>query len=45
MFKEEATIPTCNLPKTVHHKWQLTSKGKISDVYHATLDDYARATL
>ena len=29
----------------MHHKWQQASGGKISDVYHATLDDYARAAL
>ena len=45
MFEEEAAIPICNLSETVHHKWQQTSGGKISDVYHATLDDYARAAL
>ena len=45
MFEEEAAIPTCNLSETVHHKWQQASGDKISDVNHATLDDYTRATL
>ena len=38
-------MPTCNLSETVHNKWQQTSGGKISDLYQATLDDYARAAL
>ena len=45
MFEEEAAVPTCNLSKTVHNKWQQASGGKISDLYQATLDDYARAAL
>ena len=45
MFEEEAAIPTCNLLEIVHHKWQQALGGKISNVYHATLDDYARAAL
>ena len=38
-------MPTCNLLETVHNKWQQASGGKISDLYQATLDDYARAAL
>ena len=38
-------MPTCNLSEIVHNKWQQASGGKISDLYQATLDDYARAAL
>ena len=45
MFEEEATVPTCNLFKIVHNKWLQASGGKMIDVYHAIVDDFARAAL
>ena len=44
-FKEEAAIPTCNLSETMHNKWLQASGRKMIDVYHATVDDFARAAL
>ena len=29
----------------MHYKWQQASEGKISNVYHTTLDDYSWAAL
>ena len=45
LFEKEATILTCNLFETVHNKWLQASGGKMLDVYHATVDDFAQATL
>ena len=45
MFEEEAAIPTCNLFETIHNKWLQASGNKMIDVYHATVDDFARAAL
>ena len=44
-FEKEAAIPTCNLSKTIHNKWLQASCNKMIDVYHAIVDDFARATL
>ena len=44
-FEEEIAIPTCNLSETVHNKWLQAYGGKKIDVYHATVDDFARAAL
>ena len=44
-FEEEVAVATCNLYKTVHNKWLQASGGKMTDVYHATVDDFARAAL
>ena len=44
-FEEEAAIPTCNLSETVNNKWLQASGNKMIDVYHAIVDDFARATL
>ena len=44
-FEEEAAIPTCNLSETVYNKWLQASSGKEIDVYHTTVDDFARAAL
>ena len=44
-FEEEATVPTCNLSETMHNKWLQASGEKKIDVYHATVDDFARAAL
>ena len=38
-------MPTCNLLETMHNKWQQACGGKISNLYQATLDDYAWAAL
>ena len=45
MFEEEAVVPTCNLSEIVHNKWLQASGGKMIDVYHATVDDFAHAAL
>ena len=44
-FEEEAAISTCNLSETVHNKWLQASGNKMIDVYHAIVDDFARAAL
>ena len=44
-FEEEVAVPTCNLSETVHNKWLQASGGKMIDVYHATVDDFARTAL
>ena len=35
----------CNLSEIVHNKWLQASRGKMIDVYHATVDDFARIAL
>ena len=45
MFKEEATIPTCNLFETVHNKWLQASGNRMVDLYLATMNDYSKAVL
>ena len=44
-FEEEAAVPTCNLSEIVHNKWLQASGNKMTDVYHATIDDFTRAAL
>ena len=44
-FEEEVAVPTCNLSETFHNKWLQASGGKMTDVYHATVDDFTRAAL
>ena len=43
-IEKDATIPTCNLSEIVHNKWLEAFRNKMVDLYHATLDDYSRAT-
>ena len=38
-------MPTCNLSETVHNKWLHAFGRKMLDVYHATVENFARATL
>ena len=45
LFEEKAVVPTCNLFETVHNKWLQASGRKMADIYHATVDDFARAAL
>ena len=40
---ERAEIPTCNLAKTVHHKWLQHSGNNMTYLYDATMDDLIRA--
>ena len=44
-FEEETAVPMYNLFERVHNKWLQASGGKMIDMYHATVDDFARAAL
>ena len=44
-FEKEAAISTCNFSETIHNKWLQASGNKMINVYHTTIDDFARAAL
>ena len=44
-FEEKVVVPSCNLSKIVHNKWLQASGNKMIDVYHAIVEDFARAAL
>ena len=38
-------MPSCNLAESMHHKWNLQSGNRGSDLYTATVDDFIRALM
>jgi hypothetical protein len=38
-------MPSCNLAKSMHHKWNQQSGNRGSDLYVATVDDFIRALM
>ena len=44
-FEDEVVVLTYNLSQTVHNKWLQASSEKMINVYYATVDDFARASL
>ena len=38
-------MPSCNLAKSMHHKWNQQSGNRGSDLYTATVDDFIRALM
>jgi hypothetical protein len=42
---ELAEMPSCNLAKSMHHKWNQQSSNRGSDLYIATVDDFIWALM
>ena len=43
MLEEDASMPTCNLAKTVHHKWHAMLGENIVNLFEAIVDNLAIA--